>query len=184
MNSEREEIHRREVTESPKNKSSEKPVPRRVGDVEIRELSRDEIERILERNNVGRIAYTFHDRVDIEPINYIYERGWLYGRTSEGQKLSTLQHNQWVAFEIDEIKDTFDWRSVVIHGSFWVIHPRGSPHAEELWAKAANLVGQLVPGSLTDSDPVSFRHILFRIAISDVRGREARLRPRADDVRE
>ena len=148
--------------------------------VDFRELTRDEIETIIGRNNVGRIAFTFHDRVDIEPIHYVYERGWLYGRTSEGQKLSTLGHNQWVAFEIDEINDTFDWRSVVIHGSFWIIHPRGSPRAEELWAKAANLVGRIVPGALTESDPVAFRHILFRVAISDVRGREAKLRPRAE----
>ena len=142
--------------------------------VHFRDMERDESEAMIGRNNVGRIAFAFHDRVDIEPIHYIYERGWLYGRTSEGHKLSTLRHNQWVAFEIDEIKDTFDWRSVVIHGSFWIIHPRGSPRAEELWAKAANLVGQIVPGALTESDPVAFRHILFRIAISEVRGREAK----------
>jgi len=142
--------------------------------VDIRDIERSEIEMIVSRNNVGRLAFTFHDRVDIEPIHYIYERGWLYGRTSEGQKLATLKHNQWVAFEIDEISDTFDWRSVVIHGSFWVIHPRGSSHSEELWAKAASLVGQIVPGALSESDPVDFRHILFRIAIADVRGRESR----------
>lgn len=164
-------------SEPPKRKHHDSLIPPRAGEVEFRELARDEIEAMIGRNNVGRIAFAFHDRVDIEPIHYIYERGWLYGRTSEGEKLSTLAHNQWVAFEIDEIKDIFDWRSIVIHGSFWIIHPRGSPHAEELWAKAANLVGEIVPGSLTESDPVGFRHILFRVAISDVRGREAKMRP-------
>src|SRR2546430_5826564 len=97
--------------------------PARTGDVTFRELARQEIENILERNNVGRLAFSLHDRVDIQPIHYVYERGWLYGRTSEGEKMATLQHNQWVAFEIDDIKDTFDWRSVVIHGSFWRIRP-------------------------------------------------------------
>ena len=151
--------------------------PARPGDVEIRELSRAEIEATLERNSVGRLAFSFHDRVDIQPIHYIYERGWIYGRTSEGEKLSSLKHNQWIAFEIDEVRDLFDWRSVVIHGSFWLIHPRGSPRAEELWTKAAELVSKIVPGALTDSDPVPFRHTLFRIAVADVRGREARTRP-------
>jgi len=145
----------------------------RHGEVVFRDLPRAEIEEIISRNHVGRIAFAFHDRVDIQPISYVYERGWLYGRTSEGEKIATLQHNQWVAFEIDEIKDGFDWRSVVIHGSFWRLHPLGSPHAEEVWAKAADLVSKLVPGALTEHDPVAFRQILFRIAISDVRGREA-----------
>jgi len=40
--------------------------------VDIRDLERSEIEMIVSRNNVGRLAFTFHDRVDIEPIHYIY----------------------------------------------------------------------------------------------------------------
>jgi uncharacterized protein len=149
----------------------------RPGEVVIRDLSRDETEEIIKRNRVARIAFSFHDRVDIEPIHYIYEHGWLYGRTSEGSKLAAIQHNQWIAFEIDEAADLFDWRSVVIHGSFWILHPRGSPRAEELWERAARLSADIVPGALTDSDPVAFRHILFRIAVGDARGREAKVRP-------
>jgi nitroimidazol reductase NimA-like FMN-containing flavoprotein (pyridoxamine 5'-phosphate oxidase superfamily) len=149
----------------------------RAGDVTFRELSRDETEAMLLRNRVGRLAFSLHDRVDIQPIHYIYERGWLYGRTSEGDKITALTHNQWVAFEVDEVTDLFDWRSIVIHGSFWIMHPRGSPRAEELWAKAAELVSKIVPGSLTESDPVAFRQTLFRIAVSDLRGREAKMKP-------
>ena len=151
--------------------------PARWGDVSFRDLECDEIEQVLLRNKVGRLAFSFHDRVDIQPIHYVYERGWLYGRTSEGDKIMALTHNQWVAFEIDEVRDVFEWTSVVIHGSFWILHPRGSAHAEELWIKAAELVSKIVPGSLTETDPVSFRQTLFRIAVSDVRGREASTKP-------
>jgi nitroimidazol reductase NimA-like FMN-containing flavoprotein (pyridoxamine 5'-phosphate oxidase superfamily) len=147
--------------------------PARRDEVTFRDLERDEIEAMLGRNNVGRLAFSFHDRVDVQPIHYVYERGWIYGRTSEGDKIMALTHNQWVAFEIDEIEDVFDWKSVVVHGSFWILHPRGSAHAEELWIKAAELVSRIVPGTLTENDPVAFRQTLFRIAVSDVRGREA-----------
>jgi len=148
-----------------------------AGEVVFRELSREEIEAVLLRNKVGRMAFSLHDRVDIQPIHYIYEGGWLYGRTSEGDKISTLKHNQWIAFEVDEITDLFDWRSIVIHGSFWILNPRGSPRAEELWAQACELVSRIVPGALTQNDAVPFRHTLFRIAVSDVRGREAKMKP-------
>lgn len=100
-----------------------------------------------------------------------------YGRTSEGEKITTLEHNRWVAFEVDEVEDIFNWRSVVVHGSFWKLHPQGSPHAEELWTHAADLVSRIVPGALTDRDPVAFRHALFRIAVGDASGREARTKP-------
>jgi len=154
----------------------ERMLAARTGNVTFRDLSRDEIEGMLLRNRVGRLAFSIHDRVDIQPIHYIYEHGWLYGRTSEGEKIATLEHNQWVAFEVDEITDLFEWKSLVIHGSFWIMHPRGSPRAEELWTKAAELVSRIVPGALTDKDPVAFRQILFRIAVGDVRGREAKMR--------
>jgi hypothetical protein len=36
---------------------------------------------------------------------------------------------------------------------------------------------KIVPGALTDNDPVAFRQTLFRIAVSDVRGREAKMKP-------
>src|SRR6478672_2230597 len=103
--------------ETSSSSESRKPTPAeamlapRHGEVVFRELRRDEIEEIISRNKVGRIAFAFHDRVDI-------------------------------------------------HGSFWRIHPLGSPHAEEVWAKAAELVGRLVPGALTEQDPVGFRQIL------------------------
>jgi len=146
-------------------------------DVAFRDLSRKETDALLLRNKVGRLAFTFNDRVDIQPIHYVYESGWIYGRLSEGEKITTLGHNRWVAFEVDEVEDIFNWQSVVVHGSFWKLNPLGSPHAEEVWKRAADLVSQLVPGALTERDPVPFRHTLFRIAVGDATGREARTKP-------
>jgi uncharacterized protein len=166
-----------ETEPRPEGAQLERMLAARAGSVIFRELPREEIEAMLLRNRVGRLAFSLHDRVDIQPIHYIYERGWLYGRTSEGDKISALEHNQWIAFEVDEVTDVFDWRSIVIHGSFWIMHPRGSPRAEELWTKAAELVSKIVPGALTESDPVAFRQTLFRIAVGDVRGREAKMKP-------
>jgi len=83
----------------------------------IDELDRDEIVALLSRNHVGRIAFSMHDRVDIQPIHYVYSDGWLYGRTSHGAKFATLMKNRWVAFEVDEVTTLFDWTSAVVHGA-------------------------------------------------------------------
>lgn len=142
--------------------------------VEFRDLTGEEIDAILTRNNVGRLAFAFHDRVDIQPIHYVYADGWLYGRTSEGEKTGTLQHNQWVAFEVDEIEDVFTWRSVVVHATFTMIDPEESEAAAAIWEKAAKKISRLVPKAFTDEDPVPFRDVLFRMYVNNVRGREAR----------
>ena len=82
----------------------------------IRDLTPDESGALLARSHVGRLAFTHHDRVDIEPIGYISDGEWIFGRTSKGAKLSTLLHHPWCAFEVDEVRSMFDWSSVVVKG--------------------------------------------------------------------
>ncbi len=134
----------------------------------FRTLDAKEIERTLARNRIGRIAYAFHDHVDILPVHYVYDRGWIYGRTSPGAKLTTLRHHPWVAFEVDESDDLFAWRSVVVHGGFYQLSPE-----DEAWETAVRLVRTLVPETFADVDPVPFRTVLFRIAVQESTGREA-----------
>ncbi|HEU4641784.1 MAG TPA: pyridoxamine 5'-phosphate oxidase family protein [Gemmatimonadaceae bacterium] len=142
--------------------------------LQIEELNRQDVVAILARNRVGRIAYSMRDRVDIEPIHYVYSDGWLYGRTSPGTKLTTVQRNRWVAFEVDEVSSFTDWRSVVVHGALYVLEPDDvSPTAEETWERAVELLRRLDPAALTTEDPVPHRDVVFRIAVQEATGRRA-----------
>ena len=89
----------------------------------IIELSREAGLRLLAEHHLGRIAFAFRDRVDIEPISYVYANGWIWARTSPGTKLTTVAHHPYVAFEVDEVQGADDWRSVVIHGTIYFIDP-------------------------------------------------------------
>lgn len=137
----------------------------------FRDLTRREMQALISRNHVGRIGFSFHDSVDIRPIHFAAARGWLFGRTSPGDKLVTLRHNQWVAFEVDEIAGAFDWESVVIRGTFYRIRPEGSEIDMRLYRRALRYVRKLAPQALTRSDPVPFRTELFGIAIDTMTGR-------------
>ena len=142
----------------------------------FRELSAREITALLRRNHVGRMAFAFHNRVDIVPIHYVYSGGWVYGRTSLGPKLLTLKHNQWVAFEVDEIDGLFDWRSVVLHGGLYLLDADGPPRELAARRRAIRLLRTLVPDTLRATDPVAFRDILFRIHADELSGRAAQQR--------
>ena len=128
---------------------------------------------LLRRGHVGRIAFAFHDRVDIEPISYVYSEDWLYGRTSPGAKLATVKHHPWVAFEVDEIEGRFDWRSVVVHGAMYVLEPDGGDRERELYAAAVELLRRVDVDALTPGDPTPFRTEIFRIHVDDMVGRRA-----------
>ena len=139
----------------------------------FRKLDRDEIEHLLARNNVGRIAFSLHDRVDIEPINYVFDSGWIYGRTSHGTKLSTIAHNRWVAFEVDEITGIFQWSSVVVKGAFYLVGADTSMHQDPAFTRGVELLRALIPQTMTASDPTPFRNSVFRIHLDEVTGRAA-----------
>jgi nitroimidazol reductase NimA-like FMN-containing flavoprotein (pyridoxamine 5'-phosphate oxidase superfamily) len=137
----------------------------------FRELTQEECTALLARNSVGRIAFSYHDHVDIEPINYKYQDGWVYGRTGAGTKLRTLAHNRWVAFEADEVAGPFDWQSVVIKGALYILEPDGPrPEAYEL---AVTTLRTLNPLVLTEKDPAPNRTVVFRIHADQVTGRLA-----------
>ncbi|HEY2377223.1 MAG TPA: pyridoxamine 5'-phosphate oxidase family protein [Gemmatimonadaceae bacterium] len=137
----------------------------------FRVLSRQECEALLHRNKVGRIAFTFHDRVDIEPVHYIHSDGWLHGRTSPGTKVATLLHHPWVAFEVDEVEGLFDWRSVIVHGAVHIPDVDGSPSDRAAYSSTLALIRELVPEALIQGDPTPARQVLFRIHVDEVTGR-------------
>jgi nitroimidazol reductase NimA-like FMN-containing flavoprotein (pyridoxamine 5'-phosphate oxidase superfamily) len=132
-------------------------------------------EELLRRQNVGRLAFALQDRVGIVPVQYVYDEGWIYGRTEPGGKLVPILRNRRVAFEVDEIRGLFSWESVVVHGSLYLIEPEGGEKEKAAHDKAVRLLRGMLPTTLGKADPVPFRDQLFRIAVSEITGRFATL---------
>ncbi len=111
--------------------------------------------------------------MDIEPISYVLSDGWLYARTSPGTKLTVVQHHPWVAFEVDEIRSRFDWRSVVVHGTIYFIDPSREADRHDYEA-AVKILRSADADALTPADATPHRDLLFRIHIDDVVGKGAK----------
>jgi uncharacterized protein len=138
----------------------------------FRNLDRDEIEAVLARNHVARVAYTHRNRIDIEPINYVFADGWVYARTSAGAKLTTLAHSPWVALEVDEVEGPFDWRSVVVRGTLLRMDPGTTVEAAE-HERALRALRELTPGAFGPKDPTPFRTVILGMKVDDATGRAA-----------
>ena len=143
----------------------------------FRDLDETETQDLLARNHVGRIAYSFKNRVDIEPISYVYADGAIYMRTAPGSKLITLARAPWVAFEVDEVRGPFDWQSVVVHGTVYLVPRSGSPAVQENYRHAVERLREVMPGALGEDDPVPERDVVLKLHIDTYTGREARRSP-------
>jgi uncharacterized protein len=145
--------------------------------MQIRPLAEEECRELLVRNHLGRIAFTFQDRVDLQPIFYVFDGEWIFGRTSPGEKLSTLQHHRWLAFQVDEIRDLWNWNSVMVRGTFHELTTEGTDADREVHARALKALEEVLPEAFTDRDPGAFRSVLFGIAPTEITGRCAWLPP-------
>lgn len=146
-------------------------VPNPPPSPDFRGLPLAECQEILRRHQYGRLAFTFHDRVDIEPIHYVYEHPWIVARTGEGTKLTVLTHHPWVAFEVDEVEAMFSWRSVVVKGTVYMLDGGGADAA--MREQAIAIYRRLLPAAFTPADPLPGRGLLFHIHIDEYHGRGA-----------
>jgi uncharacterized protein len=136
---------------------------------EFRELAQEDIRSVLTRNHVGRIAFLSGDEVELRPLHYVYSEGRIYGRTSpEANLIRPGRIPNQVVFEVDEVQAVFHWTSVIVRGSFEIVHPDESP---DEWFRAAALLRRVIKPALREGDPVPERNVIFRITIGQATGR-------------
>ena len=136
-------------------------------------LTATDCAKVLARNHVGRLAFRTHHSVDIQPVGYVASKDWLFMRSAYGAKLEALAHDPFVAFEVDEIDGPFDWRSVVAHGTIYLLPRDGAPIEQRQFQRALKALREVAPEALTPNDPVPERQIVFGLHIDRLDGRVA-----------
>ncbi len=144
------------------------------------ELDRDQIEQLLRSGVVGRIGCHDAGRAYVVPIAYAYDGVAVYGHSTEGQKLHMMRANPFVCFEVEEIDDLANWRSVIAWGVFEEL--AGEDEARALQLLVDRLM-PLMPGATAhpgagETDGEGHAHdtagrtpVLYRIVLSEKTGR-------------
>ncbi|MET4081983.1 nitroimidazol reductase NimA-like FMN-containing flavoprotein (pyridoxamine 5'-phosphate oxidase superfamily) [Pedobacter sp. UYP30] len=82
------------------------------------ELSKREMIDFLERRIYGRLGCSVDGRTYVVPINFVFRNDAIYAHSGHGKKIDMMRENPNVCFIVDDIVDTFTWRSVIIQGVF------------------------------------------------------------------
>lgn len=138
--------------------------------IEIREMTNFENEEMLRRVGYGHLACARNDQPYIVPINYVYEKPYVYFYTTLGIKTDIIKENPRVCLQLEEIVDNGNWRSVVVRGNaekvissdekeqiIKLIHPNGpgsTPATGIRWvnnwiSENKNIVLRIKPDSVT-----------------------------------
>lgn len=137
----------------------------------IVDLSQEEAQKLLGEKKIARLACVLgNGEPYVVPVNYFFKDGCVYIHSTFGLKVEALRANPKACVQVDEIKSTFNWRSVVAFGEFEEI--TGEKERAEILQEFLNHFQNLTPvESMNHSRVKSEETVLFRIRLGFVTGR-------------
>ncbi len=135
----------------------------------IAELSRNEIDELLNAQVVGRIGCHAEGLTYVVPVIYAYDGDAFYVVTIEGQKVRMMRKNPRVCFEVDDY-ERGSWRSAIVQGRFEELDSQGAARAVALLS-ARFSAGGAERRRPTDQGRAT---VAFRIVIEEITGRAVR----------
>ena len=141
-------------------------------------LDNAQIEEVIAGNVIGRLGCHADGRTYVVPISYAYDGGFIYARSFEGLKISIMRKNPNVCFQIDEMENMANWKSVVTWGTFEELTKE-----EERNAGLQKLIARILPGISSETvklspqwpfptdDYTKIEGIVFRIRLMERTGR-------------
>lgn len=81
-------------------------------------LKPEEIEEVLLQATVGRIGCCKGNKTYVVPINYVYDGKYVIAHSVEGEKIFLMRNNPLVCFEVEQIKDNCNWKTVISWGTY------------------------------------------------------------------
>ena len=141
-------------------------------------LTSPEIEQILQNQLIGRIGCSLDGKTYIVPIAFAYDGKYLYGHSQEGTKIRIMRLNPKICFEVDEIIDMGNWRSVIVQGDYEELFGEAARDAIQFFIKkikphiiSERSVSSHGLGQFHLKDQSSIGSVVFRVCVKEKSGR-------------
>ncbi len=102
-------------------------------------LTQEDVESILKTEVLGRIGCHANGRTYVVPVTYVYDGERVICHSGRGDLIRMMRANPDVCFEVEQIENLANWRSVVAEGQFEELEGSDATSAAEL------LVDRLMP---------------------------------------
>ena len=84
----------------------------------IGKLTDEQIEEVLNQNVFGHLGCNDGFNTYVYPINYVYDGKFIISHSNAGSKIQVMRQNGRVCFQVDEVKNFINWKSVMIMGVY------------------------------------------------------------------
>lgn len=144
------------------------------------QLTNREIEEVLSNNFLGRIGCSNGEKIYVIPVNYVYDGHHILAHSQEGLKIDIMRNNPNVCFEVDEVQNFNNWRSVVAWGIYRELSDERSrsyvmkAFNEKMLHVKLSVTAYLFGSAEIPNDNFQYsstKPIIYRIVINDKSGR-------------
>lgn len=131
----------------------------RMGETESRALLREKI--------TGRLGCSDEGKPYVVPVNYLFDEECIYVHSLPGRKIDVLRANPDTCLQVDEIEDSYNWRSVIAFGHYEEIVDLDE--RERILTNLFKRLPHLTPveSRMKNGEP---KTVIFRIRITEITG--------------
>jgi nitroimidazol reductase NimA-like FMN-containing flavoprotein (pyridoxamine 5'-phosphate oxidase superfamily) len=143
-------------------------------------LTNQEMDEILFNNSLGRLGCNDGFRTYVVPVSYVYDGKNIIAHSAEGLKIHMMRQNSRVCFEVDEIKNFTNWKSVILQGAFQEITDEIQRYqamklfVERMMKLKISITArppEISPERVRPHQPGSVKPVIYRIVIEEKTGR-------------
>ena len=84
----------------------------------IEPLGKEDAQALLRSHRYGRLGCCFNGEPYVVPINYVYDGETVYIHSLMGLKIQMMRENPMICLQVDEVKDEYNWQSVIAFGKY------------------------------------------------------------------
>jgi len=146
----------------------------------IGSLSYDAAKEVLQSNIVGRIGCNDGTKSYIVPVNYVFDGKYIIAHSVVGMKIQMMRKNPKVCFEVDEIKNMTNWKSVIIWGEYQELTEERDRYAAmklfvdrtiRMKISETAIPPEISGQRLHPRSPGNIKPVVYRIVIEEMTGR-------------
>lgn len=84
----------------------------------IETIGKKDAQAILQASQFGRLGCIVNGAPYVVPTNYLYNGEDLYMHSLPGLKIQAMRQAPQICLQVDEVKDDYNWRSVIAFGEY------------------------------------------------------------------
>lgn len=141
--------------------------------LKVEDMPLEEMKMFLRRIGYGHLGCAREGRPYVVPIHYAYDSTDLYFFTTLGMKTEYISANPEVCLQVEEVHDSWDWRSVMVNGKAeHLTNPEELEHAMQVLTAAHPTLVPAINATQIDAWGRANITAVYRIHVDTMDGRQ------------